>query len=554
MTQTALNGYLTHPQRFIFLGDSITEDGRFISYIRLYFQRYLPQYDAEFVNFGLSSETVSGLSEPSHPFPRPCIHERIDRILKELTREDVVLFCYGMNDGIYYPFSDERFAAYRNGIEALASRLKQTGCRVLAVTPPPFDAASCRWGFAGEAEMDQGMPGAYRGYDEVLARYADYIKIMPGLAGVVDIREPILDHIRWMRKSDPVAPYGDGVHPDACGHWVMARVLLKALFNITLGRTPDFVAHPEACPDYLMEQRRHELMSGAWRRHIGHRPFREEDAPELPKARREAHELTVEIENAIVRTGVRSRCEESRHRGYRRVDFYVCGRESMLMFPEHPCEGDPWLWRTEFFEAFDDADMAMLQRGYCRAYHCLADMYGNAEAMESMRAFYETAVSRFGLNERPVLVGLSRGGLYAVNFASRYPEKTGLLYLDAPLVDVACWPTTKNSSFEGARAMEECTKANPFVEAASENETVGAQARMAKLAGRNVPVFIVSGDSDRVVPYEKNGLVLQRIYEAAGGDIEVILKPGVDHHPHGLPNPDRIIEFIEGHVAPKRAQ
>ena len=90
------------------------------------------------VGIGLSSETCSGLSEPDHPFPRPDVHERLDRALAKV-RPDVVVACYGMNDGIYYPFGEDRFKAYQNGVNRLIEKVHATGAKLILLAPPPFD-------------------------------------------------------------------------------------------------------------------------------------------------------------------------------------------------------------------------------------------------------------------------------------------------------------------------------------------------------------------------------------------------------------------------------
>ncbi|MEI2725571.1 MAG: hypothetical protein V9H26_19255 [Verrucomicrobiota bacterium] len=51
---------------------------------------------------------------PAGQFPRPDLHERLGRVL-EKTKPDQVVACYGMNDGIYLPFSEERFAEVSSG-------------------------------------------------------------------------------------------------------------------------------------------------------------------------------------------------------------------------------------------------------------------------------------------------------------------------------------------------------------------------------------------------------------------------------------------------------
>ena len=60
----------------------------------------------------------------------------------------------------------------------------------------------------------------------------------------------------------------------------------------------------------------------------------------------------------------------------------------------------------------------------------------------------------------------------------------------------------------------------------------------------NVPIILVSGDSDITVPYEENGKLIEDAYVRAGGDLKVILKPGGDHHPHSLEDNTPILDFI----------
>ncbi len=90
----------------LFLGDSITHSGHYISFIETRLRQDNDNRIPEIINLGLPSETCSGLSEPDHPFPRPTVHERLDRALTKI-KPDLVFACYGMNDGIYYPFSEK---------------------------------------------------------------------------------------------------------------------------------------------------------------------------------------------------------------------------------------------------------------------------------------------------------------------------------------------------------------------------------------------------------------------------------------------------------------
>ena len=57
--------------RVLFLGDSITYGGQYISDIEAYFVTRHPDRHIEFMNLGLPSETVSGLCLPHHSLLGP---------------------------------------------------------------------------------------------------------------------------------------------------------------------------------------------------------------------------------------------------------------------------------------------------------------------------------------------------------------------------------------------------------------------------------------------------------------------------------------------------
>src|ERR1700730_16952615 len=71
--------WLRDGERVVFLGDSLTNSGKYIDYTDPYLVTRFPERTFELINLGLSSETISGLSEPDHPFPRPNVHEPLER-------------------------------------------------------------------------------------------------------------------------------------------------------------------------------------------------------------------------------------------------------------------------------------------------------------------------------------------------------------------------------------------------------------------------------------------------------------------------------------------
>jgi len=218
-------------QRVVFLGDSNTYAGKFIAYLHagcLFAEKELKNdprapRDVEFLNLGLSSETASGLSEPDHPFPRPCVLDRIDRAL-ELTKPDVVIACYGVNDAIYYPFDEGRFAKFKKGIEQICKKVRKSGAKMVLVTPPPFDALPVKptGKLRPKGEEKYAWFAPYENYNEVMTRYADWERSLleaKEIDFLVDLNRSIENALSEKRKDKADFTFAkDGVHFNDEGH------------------------------------------------------------------------------------------------------------------------------------------------------------------------------------------------------------------------------------------------------------------------------------------------------------------------------------------------
>ena len=181
------------------------------------------------MNLGLPSDTATGLSEPDHPFPRPNVHDRIDRAI-ELTKPDVVVICYGMNDGIYSPFDEGRFKKYQDGITRAVEKAEKAGAKVVLMTPPPFDPKPLKDKLLAKDAPKYSWLRPYERYDEeVLTKYAEWLlTLREKKYPVIDLHAVLLRHVAAVRKDDPnytVSP--DGIHFNADGHLVAALELLK---------------------------------------------------------------------------------------------------------------------------------------------------------------------------------------------------------------------------------------------------------------------------------------------------------------------------------------
>lgn len=229
--------------------------------------------------------------------------------------------------------------------------------------------------------------------------------------------------------------------------------------------------------------------------------------------------------------------------GYERVYFQVNGRDSILILPHHPREGNPWIWKTEFFEAFNFAERALLENGFALAYHRVSDLYGCPDSVAMMEEFYLACRAR-GLHEKPALFGFSRGGLYACNFALTYPDQVGMLYLDAPVLDIRSWPAGRGVGVGSASCWEECKACYGLDEESANVFVQNPLDRACELAKSRIPILLVCGAADRVVPYEENGKPFFDRVLNGGGRIAKIVKPDCDHHPHSLYDPQPICDFV----------
>jgi pimeloyl-ACP methyl ester carboxylesterase len=239
----------------------------------------------------------------------------------------------------------------------------------------------------------------------------------------------------------------------------------------------------------------------------------------------------------------------TRWEGYDQVVFELEGREGFLVLPEVFAEGRPWIWRAEFFGCFDYADRALLREGYVLAYYGLSNMYGSPAAVEGMKGFQDFVTRLFGLAEKAALFGFSRGGLYAFNYAATYPERVSLLYLDAPVLDIQSWPGGQGEGVGAENEWQECLAAYGLTEEDARTAKVSPLDRVEAVAAARIPILVVAGDSDDVVPLAENAAILEKRYRKLGGALKMIVKPGIGHHPHSLEQPEEIVDFIREHTS-----
>lgn len=226
------------------------------------------------------------------------------------------------------------------------------------------------------------------------------------------------------------------------------------------------------------------------------------------------------------------------------IKFEYGGHEATMIVPDEP--NGKWIWKTEFLYDFDDAERALLDEGYTRVYYSISDKYGSYSAIRLMHAFYLYVTKEYGLSEKCVLFGFSRGGLYAFNFALFYSEYVDKIYLDAPVLDMRTWPRA------GSAAREQVYSEYNLTEETIEDFHGHPIENMREFFALNIPLLLIAGDSDEVVPFEANSGRMISYCEENGHDITYIVKEGCKHHPHSLTDVRPIVDFVKENVTRPR--
>ena len=231
--------------------------------------------------------------------------------------------------------------------------------------------------------------------------------------------------------------------------------------------------------------------------------------------------------------------------GYLRHDFHLGENSVTVVEPHQPAPGRRWVWRTEFFGVFPAFDLAMLKRGWWIGSISVGNTFGCPDAMLRFDAFHEAMTGTFGFHARPVLEGLSRGGLYAYNWAIKHPDRVGMVYADNPVCDFKSWPGGKGAGPGSSQDWVELLRCYHFADEAEALAWPGNPIdRVGSLVQAGIPLVHSFGDADETVPWQENTQVLAERVAALNGKITLFRKPGGKHHPHGPADPEAFADLV----------
>lgn len=229
----------------------------------------------------------------------------------------------------------------------------------------------------------------------------------------------------------------------------------------------------------------------------------------------------------------------------KRIDFDFEGRQANLICPDNPRKEQNWLLKTEYFTAFPSFQDEMVERGWYLAHIQSATRWCVEEDLDLRKRFADYLSEHYGLNRKCVPVGMSCGGMVAIKFAAKYPDYVSCMYIDAPVINLLSCPAALGKASYEEAFMADFTHGTGMTLKDLISYREHPLDKLGILAENKIPVIMVYGEDDDVVPYEENGAFLEKEYKKCGIPIVVIGKKDCGHHPHGLEDNSPIIDFVE---------
>ncbi len=200
--------FFFHPgDRIVFLGDSITAQYQYSSFMELYLTTRFPEGNFTFINAGISGDTANG---GAGRFQKSVLDER----------PTAITINFGMNDGGYGAFNPQSNKVYVEKTSAMLDAAKKANARVALVSPNAIDH---RYGGGGLKYLET-QKEFYAPLKGIAEKHG-----MP----FVDQYAITRTTLEKMQMDDPmgmkVEPFPDAVHTNGQGGLLMAHSILTGL-------------------------------------------------------------------------------------------------------------------------------------------------------------------------------------------------------------------------------------------------------------------------------------------------------------------------------------
>ena len=258
------------------------------------------------------------------------------------------------------------------------------------------------------------------------------------------------------------------------------------------------------------------------------------------------------------------------HCGGRLIRFDVDGRQAFLIAPEGRVDSDRrWIWTAPAWLAIQktgepewpeggpwptDAPIShafYVRRALAAGFHVsgvdVGYSCGSPPGVELSHHLYELLVREHDLNPCARLVAQSNGGLIHYSWAIAHPDCVERIFGIFPVTDMRSWPGLEKVCGPGSLPSPGLGYDLSVEELEARLAEFNPIDRLAPLAGQELRILHVHGDSDELVPLEPNSAEFARRFRDLGAEIELVVVPGGIHA--GTPpfyESERAMEFILG--------
>lgn len=210
--------------------------------------------------------------------------------------------------------------------------------------------------------------------------------------------------------------------------------------------------------------------------------------------------------------------------------FLVADRPAFVLWPDEGkrTSPQPWVFYAPTLPGLPDRHEKWMHEQFLAAGVAVAgidigEAYGSPEGQTQFTALYLELTENRGFAPRPCLLGRSRGGLLISSWAIGHPEKVAGLAGIYPVFDLRSYPGLKRAAPAFDLTTEELT---------AQLELLNPASRLSVLAEAAIPVCLIHGDVDKVVPLEANSGALVQAYERVGArdNVTLIVPEGQGHN------------------------
>ncbi|MCF7975075.1 MAG: prolyl oligopeptidase family serine peptidase [Phycisphaerae bacterium] len=234
--------------------------------------------------------------------------------------------------------------------------------------------------------------------------------------------------------------------------------------------------------------------------------------------------------------------------------FTVQDRTAFLILPKQfkSDEPTPWIWYAPTLKGLPGKEERwmfeqFLDHGMAIAGVDVGESYGSPAGRAVYTSLYQELVGKRGLAKKACLLARSRGGLMLYNWAAEHPESVACIAGIYPVCNLMSYP-----GLDRACSAYRMTEAELAAQIAEHNPVD----RLAPLAKARVPIFHIHGDTDTVVPLDKNSALVKARYDKLGGHMTLEVVKGQGHNMwSGWFHSQDLVDFViansrEGHADP----